>query len=203
MKVLPPWGHSAPWTVTDRVQGVENTADLGLLRKASAGDQQALSGLFHAHVGFVRSVARNLGTPDAELDDVTQEAFVVAFRRLPQFQTGKLTTWLYRIVANLVANRHRARRVREAFATLLGRSAVRLSPGVDEAFERAETRVQIAQILARLPHKKREVFALYELEGLSGEEIAERVGCSVDTVWSRLHYARRDFEQLARKRGLR
>lgn len=192
-----------PWTVTERVQGVENTADLGLLRKASAGDQQALSGLFHAHVGFVRSVARNLGTPDAELDDVAQEAFVVAFRRLPQFQTGKLTTWLYRIVANLVANRHRTRRVREAFATLLGRSAVRLSPAADEAFERAETRVQIAEILARLPHKKREVFALYELEGLSGEEIAERVGCSVDTVWSRLHYARRDFEQLARKRGLR
>lgn len=189
--------------MADSVQGVENTADGGLLRRASEGDQQALSGLFQANFSFVRSVARTLGTPDAELDDVTQEAFVVAFRRLSEFESGKLTTWLYRIVANLVANRHRARRVREAFATLLGRSPPRLSPAADEAFERAETRVQIAQILARLPRKKREVFALYELEGLSGEEIAERVGCSVDTVWSRLHYARRDFEALARKRGLR
>lgn len=189
--------------MADSVQGVENTAEGGLLRKASEGDQQALSGLFQAHFSFVRSVARNLGTPDAELDDVTQEVFVVAFRRLSEFQTGKLTTWLYRIVANLVANRHRARRVREALATLLGRSPERVAPSPDEAFEQAETRAQLGQILARLPHKKREVFALYELEGLSGEEIAERVGCSVDTVWSRLHYARKDFEELARKRGLR
>jgi RNA polymerase sigma-70 factor (ECF subfamily) len=49
--------------------------------------------------------------------------------------------------------------------------------------------------------KKREVFALFELEGLTGEEIAERVGCKVDTVWTRLWHARRDFERIARKRG--
>lgn len=50
--------------------------------------------------------------------------------------------------------------------------------------------------------KKREVFALFELEGLSGEEIAERVGCPIDTVWTRLFHARKEFEKIARQRGV-
>lgn len=184
------------------VQDAEITAELGLAKRASAGDQQALAALFNSNFGFVRSVARNLGTPDTELDDVTQETFVVAFRRIGDFRSGKLSTWLYRITANLVANRHRARRVREAFTSFWGRTPERHVAAADAAFEQAETKAQVSDVLSRLAHKKREVFAMYELEGLSGDEIAERVGCSVDTVWSRLHYARKDFEALARKRGL-
>jgi len=176
--------------------------DSSLVRRAEAGDQDALSSLFTAHRGFVQRVARNLGTPDAELEDVAQDVFVVAFRRIGSFQDGKLTTWLYRITANLVANRHRRRRVRDAFLGLLSRAPEVAAAPADEAFDRAETGRQIGEVLARMTHKKREVFALYELEGLSGEDIAERVGCSVDTVWTRLHYARKDFEMLARKRGL-
>lgn len=183
-------------------QDAEITAEVGLVRRASAGDQQALAALFTANFGFVRSVARNLGTPDTELDDVAQETFVVAFRRIGDFRSGKLSTWLYRITANLVANRHRARRVREAFTRFWSRAPAPHVAGPDAALEQAQTRAQVSAVLARLAHKKREVFAMYELEGLSGDEIAERLGCSVDTVWSRLHYARKDFEALARKRGL-
>lgn len=183
-------------------QGAEITTEMGLAQRASAGDQQALASLFNSNFSFVRSVARNLGTPDGELDDVAQETFVVAFRRIGDFHSGKLSTWLYRITANLVANRHRARRVRDAFTSFWSRTPERHVPSPDAALEQAETQAQVGDVLARLPHKKREVFAMYELEGLSGEEIAERLGCSVDTVWSRLHYARKDFEALARKRGL-
>jgi RNA polymerase sigma-70 factor (ECF subfamily) len=49
--------------------------------------------------------------------------------------------------------------------------------------------------------KHREVFALFELEGLSGEEISARVGCPVGTVWTRLHHARADFVRIGKKRG--
>ena len=49
--------------------------------------------------------------------------------------------------------------------------------------------------------KKREVFAMFELEGLSGEQIAERIGCPVNTVWTRLHHARKDFLKNARRLG--
>ncbi len=185
------------------MQGLENTMEVSLARRAGEGDHSALSSLFASHGVFVQRVARNLGIRDGELDDVVQDVFIIAFRRIGTFQQGKLSTWLYRITANVVANRHRARRVRETFLGFWSRAPSAQVAAADEALDRAETRTQIAEILSRMTHKKREVFALYELEGLSGEEIAERVGCSIDTVWTRLHYARRDFEALARKRGLR
>ena len=59
----------------------------------------------------------------------------------------------------------------------------------------------LERIFARMSPRKREVLALYELEGLSGPEIAERVGCPLPTVWTRLHHARRDFQKLSRKLG--
>jgi DNA-directed RNA polymerase specialized sigma24 family protein len=61
---------------------------------------------------------------------------------------------------------------------------------------------QVREVLARMAAKKREVFVLYELEGLSGEEIAERIGCGTATVWTRLHYARQEFRRIASARGL-
>ncbi|MCU0695045.1 MAG: RNA polymerase sigma factor [Myxococcaceae bacterium] len=185
------------------LQGLENTVDLVLAQRAQAGDPHALEAVFSTHAPFVQRVARALGVPDGELDDVVQDVFVIAFKRLASFQHGKLSTWLYRITANVVANRHRARRVRDAFLGFWKRQPPRREAPADEAFDRLETRRQIAEVLAHMSDKKREVFALYEIEGLSGDEIAERVGCSIDTVWTRLHYARRDFEALARKRGLR
>jgi RNA polymerase sigma-70 factor (ECF subfamily) len=61
---------------------------------------------------------------------------------------------------------------------------------------------QVAEVMRKLSAEKREVFALHELEGLSHEQIAGLVGCKVETVRTRLHYARKDFEKLARSRGL-
>jgi RNA polymerase sigma-70 factor (ECF subfamily) len=184
-------------------QASETTTDPGLLDRCRAGDSLAFEELFDEHFAFVRRVARNLGTPASELDDVVQEAFVVAFRRLDQFHEGRFTTWLYRITSHLVANRHRSRNVREAFGALFGREPTLHVTPPDAEVERKQAHATVAALLAGIGHKKREVFALYELEGLSGEEIAERLQCPVDTVWSRLHYARRDFERLARKRGLK
>jgi RNA polymerase sigma-70 factor (ECF subfamily) len=57
-------------------------------------------------------------------------------------------------------------------------------------------------VLERMSPKKREVFALFELEGLSGDEISERIGVPVNTVWTRLHHARKDFLDIAKKLGV-
>ncbi len=185
------------------VQVAELPNDFELLTRCRAGDEAAWRVLYDQHFDFVLRISRRLGTPPGELDDVVQETFLVAFRRLSSFSTGRLTTWLYRITANVVSSRLRRRRVREAVLSFFGRGeAERSHLGPDHAFEAREAEDEVAAVLARMAPKKREVFALYELEGLSGEEIAERVGCKVDTVWTRLHYARVDFERLARKRGL-
>jgi RNA polymerase sigma-70 factor (ECF subfamily) len=134
------------------------------------------------------------------VDDVVQETFLVAFRRLDSFKDGRFTTWLYRIAANVVANRHRRRRVRRVLFSLWGgapEESIVLGP--DAELESQDAEKLVGGALEQMAPKKREVFALFEIEGLSGDEIAERVGCSVETVWSRLHYARKEFDRLVRK----
>ena len=175
-----------------------------LLTRCKDGEDHAWRALFREYHPFVHRVARRLGTPDDELDDVVQRSFVVVFRKLSSFDDGTFTTWLYRIVANVVSEHHRRRRRRRG---LLARLLRRPEEPDDDRTPETEladrqARSEVAAILAAMSDKKRAVFVLYELEQLSGEQIAEIVGCKVDTVWSRLHYARRDFARLARRRHL-
>jgi RNA polymerase sigma-70 factor (ECF subfamily) len=112
-----------------------------------------------------------------------------------------VTTWLYRIVSNRVASRVRRAQVRRALSAMWGGLTgedLAEPRAPDAGLENAEASVVMERVLARMSPRKREVFMLYELEELPGETIAEMVGCSVATVWSRLFYARKEFEQLAR-----
>ncbi|MBL8955764.1 MAG: sigma-70 family RNA polymerase sigma factor [Myxococcaceae bacterium] len=172
------------------------------MARCRAGEAHAWKQLYDANFAFVERICRRLGTPDGELDDLVQETFVVAFKKLGAFTDGRITTWLYRIAANVVSSRHRRRRIRSALLGLFSDPEPQLTRAADKEYDAREAQAAVAQVLERMAPKKREVFALFELDGMSGEEIAERVGCKVDTVWSRLHYARQDFERIAKKRGL-
>lgn len=165
-------------------------------------EEGAWAEFFTRYHAFVRHSARRLGTDSAEVDDVVQEAFTVAFKHIHTFEHGRMTTWLFRLVSNLVSNRHRARRVREGFLALVGRQPVKVQRNPEEAWEAREAQTLVHQLIARLSPKKRDVFALFELEGLSGDEIAQLLDLNIGTVWTRLHHARKDFELLARKAGV-
>jgi RNA polymerase sigma-70 factor (ECF subfamily) len=175
----------------------------GLVERCRERDETAWRELYDAHFEFVHRVAFRLGTPASELDDVVQDVFTIAYRRLDQFEGGRFTTWLYRICANVVSARHRHRRVRRVFAALLPWVAAPSpteAPG--RALERDETSRSVQLILERMAPKKREVLVLFELEALPAREIAERLGCPEATVFTRLHHARREFKDLARRLGL-
>ena len=209
MKVLQGSGHSRSEEARSRGPVNAQRADIPadsdlapLVARCRGGDATAWRQLYDAHYDFVLGAARRLGIPTAELDDVLQESFLVAFRKLDAFRDGRFSTWLFRIVANVVSNKHRRRRIRDAFAALLGRAEPQHQRGPDRDYDAREAHAAVSDVLARMAPKKREVFALFELEGLTGEEVAERVGCRVETVWTRLHYARADFERIARKRGV-
>lgn len=184
------------------VEQPEKPREDGLIERIRAGDAAAWKPFYEAHFDFVYRVARRFGTPPGEADDVVQETFTVAFRKLDSFREGEVRTWLYRIAANVSSGRSRRRRVRDIVRSVLGGEPEATSPAADRRHDAMEAHEQVSEVLARMSAKKREVFALYELEGLSGEEIAARLGCKVDTVWSRLHYAREDFQRIARKRGI-
>ncbi|HEY8206643.1 MAG TPA: sigma-70 family RNA polymerase sigma factor [Myxococcaceae bacterium] len=213
VKVQAASGHSevmgtspAALPASDSAEAAEMTGVGELLDRCRSGDVAAWRRLYDAHFDFVYRVARRLGTPVEELEDVCQETFLVAFRKLDAFREGKLSTWLYRIAANVASDRHRRRRVRRAFAAMWGGGGEEELPGPrtpEREYESAEAEALVSQILERMAPKKREVFALFELEGLSGEEVAERVGCKVATVWTRLFHARKEFEQLGARMARR
>ncbi len=173
--------------------------DVHLVAECRSGNEAAWRRLYDAQFSFVFRTARRLGIPPDEAEDVAHDVFVIAHRRLSDFSEGRVSTWLYRITANVVSNRHRRRRVRERLNNFIPVWGNEESERPDRAAEMKSASAAVDRVLARMSPKKREVFALFELERLEGEEIAERVGCPVGTVWTRLHHARKEFVQIARK----
>lgn len=198
MKVSGATSHS----LLSRVETVDSNGILALVERCRARDESAWRELYDTHFDFVLRVARRLGTPESEAEDVVHDVFVVVHRKLDRFESGQLTTWLYRITANIASDRHRRRRVRRTFESMrlwVG-SEARETP--EQSAERASATRAVERVLERMSPKKREVFALFELEGLNGEQIAKRVGAPVNTVWTRLHHARKQFLKIARRLGV-
>lgn len=176
-------------------------ADVSLVERCRSGEGSAWRELYDAHFDFAWRTARRLGLPEADVEDAVQESFQIAWQQLASFTWGRFTTWLYRIVANVVAARLRRRRVRDVFAGLLGKSESDLELA-EGRLEARHTLKVVEQLLRRLSREKREAFALHEIEGLTHEQIAELTGARVETVRTRLFYARREFEALARELGV-
>ncbi len=147
---------------------------------------------------------RSLGGPDAELEDLAQEVFLVVRRKLSGFDGRNLGGWLYRITARTMSD-HRRRAwfknlfVRRREAPLEKMAATSEDPA--QALERRDDERLVFRLLARMNEKRRTVLALHEIEGYSGEEIAALQGIPPATVRTRLHHARKEFaERLQRAR---
>lgn len=186
-------------TKPTRSHPVLNDLGEGVLLRAGQGDAAAFREVFARHRSDVaRLVYRMLNAP-ADLDDVVQEVFVQVFRSLKDFRgQSKFSTWLHRVTVNVVLMHRRSAKSRpvltaEAPDDILSDER---SPLPDEQAERAERLRAFQRLLGRLADKKRVVFILHELEGLSPSEISEIVGAPVLTVRTRLFYARRELEEM-------
>jgi len=151
--------------------------------------------VYAAHFGYVfRLAARLAGRGDAE--DLTQEVFLVVHRRLAEFRgDAELTTWLFQIVYRVVGAHVRRSRVRRWLAAALGRDHgdAQVWPVGPRNLERAEQAQWLARALGKLSWEKRAAVILHEVEGWTCPQIAERLGVPVQTVYTRLHHARRDL----------
>lgn len=157
--------------------------------------------LYEENLTYIWRAARRLGVEPADLDDVVQEVFVVAHRKLAEFEgRASCKTWLFRILM-LVVRHHRRTQQRKpghfAAEPLENLEAVHDHPahGPAEAAERAEAIRILDVLLGQLDGEKREVFVLAEIEQLSSVEIAEILEINVNTVYSRLRVARQEFQQ--------
>ncbi|HEX2869958.1 MAG TPA: RNA polymerase sigma factor [Polyangiaceae bacterium] len=181
---------------TPPAQGAEGGA-------ASFLSPREFEALYSAYFHHVTRWARAFGCPQADIDDVAQETFLVARRRLDQFQGGNAAGWLYRIAQHV----SRSHRRRAWLRRMLDRSpeatpSEARHPNPVEALEQREARRLMQTLLLQMTERRRTTFFLFEIEGYSGEEIAQLEGVAVTTVYTRLHHARRDFMNLlARAEG--
>ncbi len=159
-----------------------------------AAANQGFDAVYRAHAQTVARWAARLGGPAIDVEDVTQEVFLIVHRQLASYRgDARITTWLYRITANVV----RWRRRKERWRRWLGGSADEVagdvaapSPAPDEALARRQAERTLYRALDGLAPKYREALVLFEIEGLSGDEIAEMMGARPATVWVWLHRAR-------------
>jgi RNA polymerase sigma-70 factor (ECF subfamily) len=162
---------------------------------------QVYEAWFHEVCRWVRA----FGGLDADLDDLAQEVFLVVSRKLDQFDGQNLGGFLYRITQRTVSDYRRRAWFRRFWS---GRRpplelVVDGRPDPSASAERQEAERLLCRIVSQLSPVRRAAFILYEIEGYSGEEIAQLEGVPVGTVYTRLHHARRDFlaavENLASK----
>lgn len=150
---------------------------------------------YDQHVATVWRALLRLGVARTDVPDAVQEVFLVAFRKLPEFEgRSKLSTWLVGICYRVASDRRRLayvrREVGDSGAVLAARD---IGPRPDERVERSEAGQMFDGILGSLRPEQREVFVMFELEEMSGKEIADLVGAPLKTVFSRLRLAREAF----------
>jgi RNA polymerase sigma-70 factor (ECF subfamily) len=143
--------------------------------------------------------------PSSDTEDLAQEIFLVVRRKMDRFEGGNLAGWLYRI-AQLTVRDHRRRAwfknltQRRKEVDLADLPQLAANPAI--TYEEAENRRRLQALVARMSEKLRTTFVLFEIEGYSGEEIAEIQDIPLGTVWTRLHHARKAFWKLVRELGV-
>ncbi|HEX2735031.1 MAG TPA: RNA polymerase sigma factor [Polyangiaceae bacterium] len=131
---------------------------------------------------------RYFGVPERDVPDIAQEVLIVVHRKLPEFeQRSSVRTWLYRICQRAASDYRKKASVRhERVQSEFAEPAPSELGGVAQL----EARSQLLHALDRLDGDKRDVFVLYEIEGLEMKRVAEVLECPLQTAYSRLHAAR-------------
>jgi RNA polymerase sigma-70 factor, ECF subfamily len=166
--------------------------DMALIERCRRGDLGAFEQLYRAHAGRLFSVAcRMLGNP-ADAEDLLQEIFLTAHRKLDSFRgESSLGTWLYRLATNQCLDYLRSRAARNRQVT----AALEDDPGLaDESSrtlaDRTVTNMDLERAVAQLPEGCRMAFVLHDIEGLEHREVAEKLGIAEGTSKSQVHKAR-------------
>jgi RNA polymerase sigma-70 factor (ECF subfamily) len=153
---------------------------------------------------------RAMGGPDADSEDLVQDVFVVVHRRLHAFDGQNLAGWLYQITRHRVRDFHRLLWVRQMLFLSVPLSE-KLTTSVASPADTVETRQKrdtLEHLLRSLNESERAALMLFEVDGYSGEEIAQIQGVPLNTVWARIHKARKKlraalskFESREQKKG--
>ena len=190
-------------TGADGDKGAEDEArrrSAELVARAQDGDSAAFRELFRAHRQDVARLVYRMTGSQSDLEDLVQDVFLQVHRSIGKFRgQSRFSTWLYRITVNVVLMHRRALGSRPKYAEEDAASAPADIRPLPDAQTQSRQRVRaFYSLLERLSEKKREVYVLHELQGVSPKDIAEIVDAPVLTVRTRLFYARKELAELLR-----
>ena len=175
--------------------------DVAVVRQVQGGDVAAFDQLIHKYRTRIFGVVYHLTSNREDAADLTQDAFIKAFQSIHRFSgQSSFFTWLYRIAINGTLSHLRKNRTRSFFSLERMNSDEPVSKEIIAALtdktgaERdtyvRELQEKLNEAMLKLSISHRTVVTLFEIDGLSHQEIAEVMDCSVGTVRSRLHYAK-------------
>jgi RNA polymerase sigma-70 factor (ECF subfamily) len=188
---------ASPETVAARA------SDYELAQRAAAGDMQAFEELFRKHRRLVYGLGLRMTQDVAEAEDITQEVFVLLFRKVGGFRgEANFTTWLHRLTVNQVLMRFRRNKARRE-DSLEDEEGQPREPAERPAAPRSAQlidRIALESAIAQLPPGYRAAFILHDIEGHDHEEVARLLGCAVGTSKSQLHKARTKLRKILASR---
>jgi RNA polymerase sigma-70 factor (ECF subfamily) len=183
--------------------------DRELVERCQQGDLDAYGTLVGRYRNKVYGLAFSMLRNEADATDLCQDAFVRGWQGIRRFRkSASFYTWIYRITTNLAIDfvRRRDRRPTTPFEESIDpdtdasvQEPPSTNPSPVEEAQRRELREQIDAALLELSPEHRAVVQLREFEGLDYAAIAKVAGCSIGTVMSRLHYARRHLQKLLKE----
>jgi RNA polymerase sigma-70 factor (ECF subfamily) len=188
---------ASPETVAARA------SDYELAQRAAAGDMQAFEELFRKHRRLVYGLSLRMTQDVAEAEDITQEVFVLLFRKVGGFRgEANFTTWLHRLTVNQVLMRFRKNKARRE-DSLEDDDGQPREPAEGPAAPRSAQfvdHIALESAIAQLPPGYRAAFILHDIEGYDHEEVARLLGCAVGTSKSQLHKARTKLRKILASR---
>lgn len=174
--------------------------ELALVQRVQSGELDAFEDLVRAHEKTVYNLALRMTGNPQDAEDMAQEAFLKAYRSLPDFRgESKFSVWLYRIVSNVCLD-HLRKQSRRTASSLTREDedgeeqqleVPDESQSPERLLEQKLTREAVQRGLAELPEEQRQILLLREIRGMSYEEIAETLGLEAGTVKSRIFRARK------------
>lgn len=162
-----------------------------------------IEALVRQYLPMVYRLLRQLGVPERDVDDATQQVFLILNQRLSNIRTGRERAFISAAAVRIASRwrrTHRRRHEDENAGPISERPAD--GPAPDVQLERAQAERQLLLVLETLPEKLREAFVLFEIEELTLREISESLGLPQGTVASRLRLARERFQASIQKLGL-
>jgi RNA polymerase sigma-70 factor (ECF subfamily) len=174
------------------------TPERELIERCRGGDEQAFRDLVDRFKGLVFALVARSIADRARAEEVAQEVFLRVHRGLPYFRgEAKLSTWIYRIVANLLSEERPDRRTVSLDAPRAGDDAPAWEPGgPDRSFDDLALRDRLEKAIRRLPTQYQILINGHYLKGLRYEDLAEALDIPMGTVKTHLHRAKRELRRV-------